>query len=196
MVTRHSCRTVRPPMPESKTPTGLESTCRLYERGQRGSLGALRRFAALLGVFAAAAVWAGAANAFTKTDGTLLRDDGVTLATTLYLPDGTPPAGGWPGILMLHGLGGSRQDMNALAEAWYVAKGYAVLTYDARGHGQSGGVVEIDGPKEIGDVRAAFDLLASQPGVDRAHIGGWGVSYGGGAEWLAAAAGVPFATIE
>src|SRR5204863_1552375 len=144
---------------------------RLYERGPAGSLVALRRLAALLGVFAAAAVWAGAANAFTKTDGTLLRDDGVTLATTLYVPDGTPPAGGWPGILMLHGLGGSRQDMNFLAESFYVPRGYAVLTYDARGHGQSGGVVTIDGPREIADARAAFDWLAAQPGVDRTHIG-------------------------
>src|SRR5438105_15824965 len=32
MVTRHSCRTVKPPTPESNTPTGRESTRRFYER--------------------------------------------------------------------------------------------------------------------------------------------------------------------
>jgi predicted acyl esterase len=156
----------------------------------------LRRPAALLLVLALAFVSASAARAFTKTDGAIVMDDGVSVGTTLYLPDGTPPAAGWPAILMLHGLGGSRQDMNLLAEGAYVARGYAVLTVDARGHGQSGGVVTIDGPREIADIRAAFDYLAAQPGIDRAHIGGWGVSYGGGATWLATVAGVPFAAIE
>jgi predicted acyl esterase len=156
----------------------------------------VRRLFALLAAFVAAAAFAGAANAFTKTDGMLTMDDGVTLGTTLYIPSGTPPAAGWPAILMLHGLGGSRQDMNTAAESWYVPKGYAVLTYDARGHGQSGGQVTIDGPREITDVKAVFAYLASQPGIDRNHIGGWGVSYGGGATLLAATQGVPFAAIE
>jgi dipeptidyl aminopeptidase/acylaminoacyl peptidase len=31
-------------------------------------------------------------------------DDGVSIAATLYLPDGAPPAGGWPAIVFLHGL--------------------------------------------------------------------------------------------
>ena len=156
----------------------------------------MRRFAALLLAVALAFVLASAARAFTKTDGFLTMDDGVSIGTTLYMPDGTPPAAGWPAILMLHGLGGSRQDMNFLAESFYVPRGYAVLTYDARGHGQSGGVVTIDGPREIADVKAAFGWLAAQPGIDRGHIGGWGVSYGGGATWLAAAAGVPYAAIQ
>jgi predicted acyl esterase len=156
----------------------------------------LRRVLALLAALATASALAGAAQAFIKTDGALVMDDGVTLGTSLYLPDGTPPPGGWPAILMLHGLGGSRQDMNTLAETWYVPRGYAVYSYDARGHGDSGGVVTIDGPREIADVKAAFGDLAAQPTVDKSHIGVWGVSYGGGAAWLAAVAGVPFATIE
>ncbi len=40
-------------------------------------------------------------------------DDGVSIAATLYLPDGSPPAGGWPGLVFLHGLSGNRQSMNA-----------------------------------------------------------------------------------
>ncbi len=35
-------------------------------------------------------------------------DDGVSIAATLYLPDGTAPAGGWPAIVFLHGLSGNR----------------------------------------------------------------------------------------
>src|SRR5439155_11830709 len=123
-------------------------------------------------------------------------DDGVRIATTLYLPDGTPPTAGWPGIVMLHGLGGSRGEMNLLAEAYFVRRGYAVLTYDARGHGGSGGSVTIAGPREIADLRTLEARFAARPDVDGRHIGAWGISYGGGATWLAAARGVPFAAIE
>jgi pimeloyl-ACP methyl ester carboxylesterase len=154
------------------------------------------RLLAVLAAFAVALAAAGHASAFTKLDGTAKMDDGVTLATTLYLPDGTPPTAGWPGIVMLHGLGGSRQDMNLLAEAFFVDHGYAVLTYDARGHGQSGGFVTIAGPREIADVRALEAQFAARPDVDDHHIGAWGISYGGGETWLAAVQGVPFAAIE
>lgn len=156
----------------------------------------LPRLLAAAAAVAAALALAGPAAAFTKTDGTATMDDGVALATTLYLPDGTPPAAGWPAVLMLHGLGGSRQDTNLLAETYFAPQGYAVLTYDVRGHGGSDGVVTIAGSREIGDVRALFDQLAARPDVDDARIGAWGISYGGGQTWLAAAAGVPFAAIE
>jgi predicted acyl esterase len=103
------------------------------------------RILAVLATFAVGLAAAGHAAAFTKTDGTVVMDDGVKIATTLYLPDGTPPTAGWPAIVMLHGLGGRRQDMNLLAEAFFANQGYAVLTYDVRGHGESGGVVTIAG---------------------------------------------------
>ena len=73
---------------------------------------------------------------------------------------------------------------------------YAVLAYDARGHGQSGGLVGIDGPKEIADVRAVFAWLRNRPDVADGRIGGFGVSYGGGAAWNSLAAGVPWAALE
>ncbi len=39
-----------------------------------------------------------------KQDVSILMDDGVAIAATLYVPDGAPPAGGWPAIVFLHGL--------------------------------------------------------------------------------------------
>jgi pimeloyl-ACP methyl ester carboxylesterase len=154
------------------------------------------RLIAVLAAFGVALAAAGHAAAFTKTDGTVVMDDGVTIATTLYLPDGTQPTAGWPGVVMLHGLGGRRQDMNLLAETYFVPQGYAVLTYDVRGHGESGGVVTIAGPREIADVRALEAQFAARPDVDDHHVGAWGISYGGGQTWLAAVQGVPFAAIE
>ncbi len=155
-----------------------------------------RRVLLLLSVLCVALSWAAQAGAFTKLDGKQVMDDGVSIGTTLYTQDGTPPAAGWPAIVMFHGLGGRRTDMNALAETWYVPKGYAVLTFDARAHGESGGVVTIDGPREVADIRALFDWLTAQPGIDKSHVGAWGVSYGGGAVWRSTVEGVPFAAVE
>jgi predicted acyl esterase len=121
--------------------------------------------------------------------------DGVSLAATLYLPTGTPPQGGWPAAMLLHGLGGTRASMAPIATGFLANEGYAVLAYDARGHGQSGGVVTLDGPREIADVRTAFDLLTGRSDVSDTQVGAIGISYGGGALLRAAVMGVPFKAI-
>jgi predicted acyl esterase len=123
-------------------------------------------------------------------------DDGVSIAATLYLPDASPPAGGWPAIVFLHGLSGNRQQMNALVEGYgFTAGGYAILTFDARGHGQSGGLVGIDGPREVADIRALRDWLAARGDVSDTAIGAWGISYGGGGVFNSLAAGVPWGAV-
>jgi predicted acyl esterase len=145
----------------------------------------------------------GTASAFTKVDQPVRMSDGVELATTYYVPEGPQPAGGWPAVMLLHGIGETRTDttnavgmsINEIAETQLVPQGYAALTFDARGHGESGGLVGIDGPREIQDVRELFGDLASRPGINPQRIGAFGYSYGGGAIWRAAAEGVPFAAI-
>jgi predicted acyl esterase len=133
------------------------------------------------------------ASTLAREDVLIPLSDGVSIAATLYLPDGAPPAGGWPALVFLHGLSGSRQEMNALVEGYgFVGGSYAVLTFDARGHGESGGLVTIDGPREIEDVRAIHAWLASRPDVADEKIGAWGISYGGGAIWNSLVAGVPW----
>src|SRR5262245_1314022 len=106
------------------------------------------------------------ASAFSRTDRQIRMSDGVRLAATYYVPDGAPPVGGWPAVMLLHGLGGNRNgvtplglSLNSLAETQLVPQGYAALTFDARGHGQSEGLVSIDGPREIQDVRELFNWL-------------------------------------
>jgi predicted acyl esterase len=142
------------------------------------------------------------ASAFTKIDLAIPMDDGVRIAATYYAPDGPPPLRGWPAVLLLHGIGESRSDadnalgmsINGLAETQLAPQGYAVLTFDARGHGESGGLVSVDGPREIADVRALVQWLGSRD-VDPTRVGAFGYSYGGGAIWRAAAEGVGFAAI-
>ena len=123
--------------------------------------------------------------------------DGAKIAATYYLPNGAPPGPGWPSVLMLHGLGENRSDetnalgmsINTVAETQLAPQGYAVLTLDARGHGQSEGLVGVDGPREIQDVRELVAWLTSQPAIHPGRIGAFGYSYGGGAVWRAAAKG-------
>jgi dienelactone hydrolase len=183
-------------MPESKTPTGRGSTSAI--------VGFVHVRRAVLIVTFAALFAPAHAQAFTKTDLTIPMDDGVQIAATYYVPAGPQPIGGWPAVMMLHGIGESRSDddngvglsINSVAERHFVPQGYVALTFDARGHGASGGQVGIDGPREIQDVRALFEWLDARPGVNRQRIGAYGYSYGGGALWGAAVQGVPFAALE
>jgi len=140
---------------------------------------------ALLLACVGALIWCGGASAapWTKTEQKVTASDGVELAATLYEPVGAPPVGGWPAIVMFHGLGGTRASMNAIAELTFANEGYAVLTSDHRGHGESGGLFDTDGPTEIQDARDLFNWLAAHPEIDKTHIGAWGISLGGGVVW-------------
>ncbi len=136
------------------------------------------------------------AGAFSRQEVRIASTDGTALAATLTLPDAPAPAGGWPSVIAMHGLGQNRSIGLAAAQAMGLGERYAVLAFDARGHGESGGLVGIDGPKEVADVKAVFGWLRDRPDVADRRIGGWGVSYGGGAAWNSLAAGVPWAALE
>jgi predicted acyl esterase len=141
-----------------------------------------------------ALVAAGRASAYTQQELSLRMDDGVDLAATLYEPSAAPPPAGHPAIVLFHGLGGKRQDLAFLAQAF--AGSFAVLTLDARGHGESGGLVSIDGPREMTDGKAVFNWLAARPAINRTRIGAWGISLGGGAVLRSLVEGVPWAAAE
>ena len=153
---------------------------------------AVRRF---LAVAALALLWAAPAQGFTKQTGFRAMTDGTQIAYDLYEPSGSPPAGGWPGIVLLHGLGGSKDELAYLGEL-FVSKGYAALAYSARGSGTSTGDLTLAGPNEISDERAMEQWFASLPEVSDTRIGAWGISYGGGQIWNGLAAGIPYAAAE
>jgi fermentation-respiration switch protein FrsA (DUF1100 family) len=129
-------------------------------------------------------------------DVTLHMDDGVDLAATLWVPNSSPPAGGWPAIVFLHGLGGKRQDLDRIIPSVAGPNQFMALSFDARGHGQSGGLVSVDGPREIADTRAVFNWVATQPNVNAHRIGAWGLSLGGGAVLRSLVEGVPWSAVE
>lgn len=149
-------------------------------------------FAAVLCLIAVTPARAGG---FSVEQVDLQMDDGVTLAGTLYLPTGTAPQGGWPAVMLFHGLGGTRASMDPIATNFLANEGYAVLAYDARGHGQSGGEVTLDGPREMKDLRASFDWLTARADVSDSQVGAMGFSYGGGAVLRSTVEGVPWKAI-
>jgi ABC-2 type transport system ATP-binding protein len=130
-------------------------------------------------------LWSGSAAA---ESGFVAMDDGVELQYVLEEPAGTPPAGGWPGVLVMHGLGGSADQMAPLVQE-FAGNGYAALAFSARGQGTSGGALGLAGPRDVADVKAMVAWLEERPEVgDR--VGCWGVSLGGGECWNAAPSGI------
>jgi alpha-beta hydrolase superfamily lysophospholipase len=104
------------------------------------------------------------------------------LAYCVWLPeDGGEPC---PGVVVVHGAS-SRKENHADFARLARANGWAALTFDLPGHGESGR--EFSG-SAVEDVIAMADLLAVQPGVDGDRVVLRGSSLGGFLAICAAAA--------
>jgi alpha-beta hydrolase superfamily lysophospholipase len=125
---------------------------------------------------------------------TIPASDATPLACAYIIPSGAAPAGGWPGVILFHGLGDSHADMEPIGSAM-AQLGFAALACDARGTGASGGQWGLDGPTEVQDAQDLFAWFAARSDVSNTQIGAFGLSLGGGEVWNAAAAGVPFKAI-
>ena len=98
-------------------------------------------------------------------------------------------------IIMVHGLHDNREALDGgllKLSADLVHKGFAILVFDFRGHGQSTPAPLSMGYYEQRDVLGAVDFLQSghlpYPNLGRPKaIGGWGISMGGATMLLAAA---------
>lgn len=89
------------------------------------------------------------------------------------------PATRMPGVLYLHGWGGSQAQYIARARQ-VAALGCVCLTVDFRGHEKTQAQKEtVTREDNLQDVIAAYDVLASRPLVDAASIAVIGTSYGG-----------------
>jgi hypothetical protein len=125
-----------------------------------------------------------------SSSGTLIMDDGVAIAYSLVVPAGAPPSAEWPAIVLP-----GRAIREELADI-FVRRGYAVLSYETRGHGTSGGVADFAGRRDVADLRAMHAWLSTYPGISGTAIGAWGESYSGGLILNALAAGVPLAAAD
>ena len=118
--------------------------------------------------------------------------DGTDIVTHFYPAEGLGEGEKAPTILIGHGWGGTGEDAEG-SPAPYLAAGYNVVTWDARGFGGSGGTVMIDHPKfEAKDVSALIDFVEERPKAAFEEpgdplIGMAGGSYGGGIQFITAA---------
>jgi predicted acyl esterase len=132
--------------------------------------------------------------------------DGTPLDATLTLPARTPRRRQLPLVVFLHGLlnskgeyvsetregtgpdrGGDAYKTVEWNNVWFASRGYAVLNYSARGHGDSGGRMELASRAfEVKDTHHLTGLLVDDPDlrIDRRRVAALGSSYGGGQAWL------------
>ena len=109
---------------------------------------------------------------------------GHSLAGTLTLPQGRGP---FPAVVLVHGSGPIDRDETLFDHKLFLVladhlsrQGIAVLRYDKRGIGKSGGVYKNATTQDFArDAEAAVSFLRTRPEVDAARIGMIGHSEGG-----------------
>jgi len=88
------------------------------------------------------------------------------------------PARELPGVLFVHGWGGSQiQDLSRARDV--AGLGCVCVTFDLRGHGTREISTTVSRAQNLADLVAAYDWMASRPTVDHDAIAVVGVSYGG-----------------
>lgn len=144
----------------------------------------------LVGILTAVCLVAPAAGAVAQDGPTITTQvveshDGTPIVSTLFLPPGASEDAPVPLVLKTHGWGGTGETAVGGTLEVMLDAGYAVLTWDQRGFGCSGGVVSIDKPDVEGrDASALIDwAVANAPiaTVDGDPVVGFvGGSYAGG----------------
>jgi uncharacterized protein len=105
--------------------------------------------------------------------------EGADLKGWVYVSDSAPP---WPLVVMAHGFSATRHmSADNYAEAFRAA-GLAVLLYDHRGFGDSGGEPrrQINPWIQARGYRDALSYAGSLEGVDGSRVALWGDSFSGG----------------
>jgi dienelactone hydrolase len=137
--------------------------------------------------------------------------DGVRLRGDVHKPANLAPEKKLPGILLIHGWGGNRSNLNRAYAPQFAELGFVVMTFDLRSWGDSDGFLLADDAlpvaqeskqvtvtgqhirsivnplKMIEDARAALAWLAGEPNLQTDNIGVWGTSLGGGLALVVAA---------
>ena len=125
---------------------------------------------------------------FGARDVTFAAGDGTRLSGW-YVPGRTAAS-----VVLLHGAHDTRGDTLLRLRMLHTA-GYAVLAYDARGHGDSAGQTNALGWAGANDLAGALAFLDRQPGIDPRRVAALGLSMGAEAALRAAATGVPLRAV-
>src|ERR1700722_18229185 len=100
---------------------------------------------------------------------------GESCAAWLYEAGGHATAA--PVVVMAHGLSGTRRDRLGPFAERFAGGGNAVLSFDHRGFGESGGEPDLFEPAlQLEDWRAAISFARSLPGIDAERLATFGSS--------------------
>ncbi|MCW7506164.1 alpha/beta fold hydrolase [Leptospira paudalimensis] len=110
-----------------------------------------------------------------------LGNDGVKITGNLFIPkSGTGP---FPAIIFVNSWALNEYEYIVPA-AKLAKKGYVVFSYNTRGFGTSGGLINVAGPKDMEDLSKGIDFLLANAPVNASNIGIAGISYGAGISLL------------
>jgi uncharacterized protein len=105
--------------------------------------------------------------------------EGSLIKAHLYLPDNTGE-NKLPVIILCHGFAGVKELLLPAYAQKFSQHGYASLTFDYRGFGESEGEEGKLSPREqMVDIRNAITFVQSLKEVDAQRVGLWGTSFGG-----------------
>jgi dienelactone hydrolase len=110
--------------------------------------------------------------------------DGAVIRGNLLLPDGPGPH---PAVVLVHGMFLGLRSFYRFYADFFARQGFAVLVYDKRGSGASGGKPSLlDLEQQARDAAAAWHWLERHYEIDSRRVGFWGYSLGGAATLKAA----------
>ncbi len=127
--------------------------------------------------------------ASTRVDFTLNLPDGAHLDCTKFIPDGTPPSGGWPSIIICHGFGLSKEDDIDWASD-LSDEDYYTLVYSMRGQGNSTGQSNLISTTEMNDLMQVVQYVKNESSTNDNKVGIIGGSQGGMIPFMAASNGM------
>lgn len=141
----------------------------------------------------------------------IIRSEGVRLAGDLYKPKKLPADAKIPGILLVPGWGGNKENLKKYHAAHFAKQGFMVLAFDYKGWGESEGPLVpidrlaithdsteidlrathfrqvVDPYSMVADIRASLNYLSGEHQVLHDNLGIWGTSFGGALALVVAA---------
>ncbi|KQQ75697.1 hypothetical protein ASF73_07855 [Xanthomonas sp. Leaf131] len=112
----------------------------------------------------------------------LNRNTQTNIAANLFKPPGFDRAKKYPAIVVVHPIGGVKEQTAGLYALHLARKGYITLAYDATYQGDSGGeprLMELPASR-VDDISSAIDFLGTHASVAPDKIGLLGICGGGG----------------
>lgn len=131
---------------------------------------------------------------YTRVDFLLTLSDGIKLDCTKFIPNGNPPSGGWPCVIICHGFGLSKNDEMQTAQDLAQNNYYSVV-YSMRGHGISEGESNFISMTEAGDLNQVVQYVKNDINTNDNRIAVSGGSQGGIIPFMAACTGMQVKTI-